>query len=96
VFGLFAITVAAVQGLLAIESFQVSAMLLASAASLANSPAELIDLITTIILLSLRSWIGVTNVGMTRRMNLWLTNLTITLVVLFFVLMFFRFKTLGG
>jgi hypothetical protein len=71
-------------------------MLLASAASLANSPAELIDLIATIILLSLRSWIDVTNVGMTRRMNLWLTNLTLTLVVLFFVLVFFRFKTLGG
>jgi hypothetical protein len=71
-------------------------VLLASARSLANSPAELIVLITTIVLLSIRAWAGIASVRMTRRANLSLTYLTIILVVLFFFLVFFRFRTLGG
>jgi len=91
-----AVTVVAVARLLAIESLKVSAVLQASAAALANSPAELIVLLTTIVLLSIRAWAGITDTRMTRRANVSLTYLTLTLVVLFFFLVFFRFRTLGG
>ncbi|MGA7834262.1 MAG: hypothetical protein WCA31_03555 [Acidimicrobiales bacterium] len=71
------------------------AVLLPSATSLATSPAELIVLITTIILMSVRAWTGITHAGLTQRASHVLTGATSVLIVIFFLLVIFRFKTLG-
>jgi hypothetical protein len=73
-----------------------SFLVLASVTSLVTSPAELLVLIATIVLLSIRSYISVMGVGLTRRGALVLTNLTLLLAIVFFVLVIVRFKTLGG
>jgi hypothetical protein len=72
-----------------------SGVLLASARSLAASPAELVVLVVTVVLLSIRSWTSVAKVALTRRGTHLLTGLTVLMVVLFFLLVIFRFRTLG-
>ncbi len=70
-------------------------VLLASASSLATSPAELTVLVACIVLLSLRAWSDVTDVALTRRVSQTLTYVTLLLVLLFVVLAVVRFRTLG-
>jgi hypothetical protein len=69
--------------------------LFASAASFAESPAELIVLIATTMILSLRVWIGVTGVTIKRSAHYLLTSLSIALIIIFVILVMFRFETLG-
>jgi hypothetical protein len=72
-----------------------SNVLLASAASLSSSPVELVILVASIILLSLRTWIGVTGVVLTQRASQLLTSTTLFLILVFFVLVYVRFRALG-
>lgn len=72
-----------------------SNVLLASAASLSTSPVELVILVASIILLSLRTWIGVTGVVLTQRATQLLTSTTLFLILVFFVLVYVRFRALG-
>ena len=72
-----------------------SNVLLASAASLSTSPVELVILVANIFLLSLRTWIGVTGVVLTQRATQLLTGTTLFLILIFFVLVYVRFRALG-
>ena len=90
----------AVTGLAAARTWEVdppkmSAALLGSATSLATSPAELVVLIATIVLASLRAGVSVTGIALTRRGTYLLTGLTIALLVIFTLLVVLRFRTLG-
>lgn len=71
------------------------AVLLPSATALATSPAELIVLIATVILMAVRVLTGITRTGLTQRASRVLTSATSVLIVIFFLLVIFRFKTLG-
>ena len=73
-----------------------SNVLLASAVSLSTSPVELVILIASMILLSLRTWIGLTGVVLTRRATQLLTGTTLFLILIFLVLVYVRFRALGG
>jgi hypothetical protein len=70
-------------------------VLLASAASLSTSPAELVLLIVDILLLSLRASSGVLGVMLTQPVSRMLTSSTIFLTLLFFVLVAVRFISLA-
>lgn len=69
--------------------------LLASAVSFASSPTELILLIVTIIVLSVRAWMGIVGEGHSKRGNRPLTIVSLVLIAAFAILVIFRFKTLG-
>ncbi len=70
-------------------------LVLASASSLVASPAELVVLATTIFFLSLRAWIGVSQIHLDQFGSRMLTGLTIFFMLVFFTLVVLRFKILG-
>jgi hypothetical protein len=72
-----------------------SGFLVASAASLSTSPAELIVMVVDFLLLSIRACSGVLGLRLTSRDSRILTSATVFFVALFIVLVVVRFKSLG-
>jgi hypothetical protein len=92
---LYAAVGLAVAGGVAPELLEMSGFLVASAASLSTSPAELIVMVVDFLLLSIRACSGVLGLRLTSRDSRILTSATVFFVALFIVLVVVRFKSLG-
>jgi hypothetical protein len=70
-------------------------VLIASSSALGSVPVVFVTLVATLILLCLRTWLGVTGVGVVRRVSILLTGSTIVFLALFLIVVFIRFKSLS-
>ena len=72
-----------------------NSVMVASISPFGTAVAELTVAIAVVILLALRTWIGVSDATPSHRVTLWLTTVIIVLVAVFLVLVGYRFKTIG-
>lgn len=70
-------------------------MLIASSNALGSVPVVFAALAACLILLCLRTWLGVTGVAVVRRVSILLTGSTIVFLALFLTVVFIRFTSLA-
>jgi hypothetical protein len=73
----------------------VNGLFIASSSALDSAPAVLTPLVASVILLSIRAWSGATGAPLTRRVALLLDGVIVVVLVLFIILVYVRFRTLG-
>lgn len=66
-----------------------------SFATLASAPAVLVTLVAELLLLALRAWVVTTRLVLTRQVTLLLDGAVVALGLMFVVLVFLRFVTIG-
>jgi hypothetical protein len=69
--------------------------MIGASGALGSVPVVFVTLITCIILLCLRTWIGESRIVLVRRVALLVTGSTVFLLALFLFVVFIRFKTLA-
>lgn len=70
-------------------------VLASSFAALASAPAVLVTLVAELLLLGLRAWAITTRLVLTRQVHLLLDGTVVALGVMFLLLVFLRFVTVG-
>jgi hypothetical protein len=73
----------------------VSVAAASSFATLASAPAVLVTLVAELLLLALRAWVVTTRLALTRQVHLLLDGTVVALGLLFVLLVFLRFVTVG-
>lgn len=66
-----------------------------SFAALASAPAVLVTLVAELLLLALRAWVVTTQLVLTRQVRLLLDGAVVALGLMFVLLVFLRFVTVG-
>jgi hypothetical protein len=77
------------------RSAEVSVLIASSFSTLASAPAVLVTLIAELLLLALRSWAVTTRLELTRQVHLLLDGTIVALGLMFLLLVFLRFVTIG-
>jgi hypothetical protein len=73
----------------------VSGLIASSFATLASAPAVLVTLVAELLLLALRAWAVTTRLVLTRQVHLLLDGAVVALGLMFLLLVFLRFVTVG-
>jgi hypothetical protein len=73
----------------------VSVLLVGAISPFGSAVATLVVTIALVILLSLRAWIGVSGFAYSKRDFHWLTATIVVLLIMFLILVNYRFQTFG-